>query len=222
MDKHAATVFIVDDDADVRRALARLLHSEGYQTRTFGSAAEFLAGHDPDPPGCILLDLAMPGPGGLEVQASLVRAGCSRPIIFLSGNGSIEMSVAAIRAGAVNFLTKPVDHYALFAALEEALGIDCAERCRRSRRRAVEERLGRLTPRERQVLEHVVAGRLNKQIAASLGTVEKTIKVHRARVMHKMGAHSVAELVRITSTAFESPQRGAPPFGFSDAFRPHT
>lgn len=222
MDKKAAIVFIVDDDADVRRALARLLHSEGYQTRTFGSATEFLAAHDPDPPGCIILDLAMPGSGGLEVQAALARAGCCRPIIFLSGNGSIQMSVAAIRGGAVNFLTKPVDHYDLFIALEEALGIDFAERCRRSRRRAVEERLGRLTPRERQVLEHVVAGRLNKQIAASLGTVEKTIKVHRARVMHKMGVHSVAELVRITSTAFETSPRGAPPSDSSTAFRPHS
>jgi FixJ family two-component response regulator len=221
MDKHAATVFIVDDDDDVRRALVRLLHSEGYQTRAFASAAEFLAGHDPDPPGCIILDLAMPGPDGLEVQAALVRAGCSRPIIFLSGNASIEMSVAAIRGGAVNFLTKPVDHYDLFVALEEALGIDSVERCRRSRRRAVEERLGRLTPRERQVLEHVIAGRLNKQIAASLGTVEKTIKVHRARVMHKMGVHSVAELVRITSSALESSQRGTP-WSFSDEFRPHS
>jgi FixJ family two-component response regulator len=201
MDKPRATVFIVDDDADVRRALGRLLRSAAYETRSFGSAADFLAAYDPEPAGCILLDLAMGEFGGLEVQASLRAAGWRRPIIFLTGNGSIETSVTAIRAGAVNFLTKPVENRELFAAVEEALRIDETERQKGSMRLALEARLGTLTPRERQVLEHVVAGRLNKQIAADLGTVEKTIKVHRARVMHKMGARSLAELVRLASSA---------------------
>src|SRR5262245_30981225 len=188
MELPPATVFVVDDDAEVRRALGRLLRSAGYETRTFGSAIEFLAAHDPEPAGCIILDLAMPELDGLEVQASLAASGCRRPIIFLTGNGSIPMTVMAIKAGPVNFLTKPVEDRKLFAAVEEALRIDAAERQRGSLHHDVAERLGTLTPRERQVLERVVAGRFNKQIAADLGTVEKTIKVHRARVMHKMGA----------------------------------
>jgi FixJ family two-component response regulator len=201
MDKPRATVFIVDDDAEVRRALGRLLNSATYEAREFGSATEFLAAHDPEPAGCIILDLAMGDFGGLEVQASLAAAGCRRPIIFLTGNGSIESSVTAIRAGAVNFLTKPVGDQDLFAAIEEALRIDAAERQKGVFRVALEGRLGTLTPRERQVLDRVVAGRLNKQIAADLGIVEKTTKVHRARVMHKMGARSLAELVRLASVA---------------------
>lgn len=190
-------VFIVDDDAEVRRALGRVLRSAAYQIRSFGSAADFLAAHDPGIVGCVILDLAMPELNGLEVQAALASSGCHRPIIFLTGNGSIATSVCAMRAGAVNFLTKPVENNELFAAVEEALKIDVAQRRIGSQRHAAAQRLGTLTPRERQVLDHVVAGRLNKQIAADLGTVEKTIKVHRARVMQKMGTRSLAELVRL-------------------------
>lgn len=190
-------VFIVDDDAEVRRALGRVLRSAAYMIRPFGSAVEFLAAHDPQIAGCVILDLAMPELNGLEVQAALASSGCRRPIIFLTGNGSIATSVSAMRAGAVNFLTKPVDNGELFAAVEEALRIDVAERSIVSHRCAAVERLGTLTPRERQVLDHVVAGRLNKQIAADLGTVEKTVKVHRARVMQKMGTRSLAELVQL-------------------------
>lgn len=205
-----AIVFIVDDDADVRRALQRLLRSAAYETRAFGSAADFLAAHDPGIVGCVILDLAMPELNGLEVQAALTTSGCHRPIIFLSGNGSIATSVSAMRAGAVNFLTKPVENSELFAAVEEALSIDVAERRMESLRHAAAERLGTLTPRERQVLDHVVAGRLNKQIAADLGTVEKTIKVHRARVMQKMGTRSLAELVRLAvCVGIASADRGA-------------
>ena len=208
MDNSLATIYIVDDDADVCRALSRLLRSAGYRTRTFNSAAEFLAGHDPEPPGCIILDLTMPGLDGFEVQATLAHSGSLRPIIFLTGNGSIAMTVTAMRAGAVNFLVKPVEEPRLFEAVEEALRIDAAGRDHGRFRRALVERLGTLTPREREVLEHVVRGRLNKQIAADLGTVEKTIKVHRARVMHKMGARSLAELVHLASSAGIGTQPG--------------
>jgi FixJ family two-component response regulator len=200
MDKSPPVIFIVDDDADVLQALGRLLRAN-YSVRTFSSSIDFLAAHDPAPAGCIILDLAMPELDGLAVQASLAASGCCRPIIFFTGNGSIPQSVTALRAGAVNFLTKPVATRELFAAVEEALRIDALERMTGSLRQVVAQRLTTLTPRERQVLEGVVAGRLNKQIAADLGTVEKTIKVHRARVMHKMRARSLAELVRLADCA---------------------
>lgn len=201
-----ATVFLVDDDRDVREALTRLLRSARYQTRSFGSSSEFLAAHDPDIAGCVILDLAMPGISGLDVQATLGASGCSRPIIFLSGCGSIATSVAAMRAGAVTFLTKPAHKRDLFAAVEEGLRIDAEARAREIMQREIEEHIASLTPREREVLVHVVAGRLNKQIAADLGTVVKTIKVHRARVMRKMGAKSLAHLVRlVTSVGLPTP-----------------
>jgi FixJ family two-component response regulator len=200
VDNSLSTIFIVDDDPDVCRAMSRLLRSAGYKACTFDSATTFLADHDPEVSGCLILDLAMPGLDGLEVQAMLNSSGCQRPVIFLTGNASIPMTVAAIRAGAVNFLTKPVSEPRLFEAVEEALKIDAAERSDGRWRHAMQERLASLTPRERQVLEHVVRGRLNKQIAADLGTVEKTIKVHRARVMHKMGVRSLAELVQLAGS----------------------
>jgi FixJ family two-component response regulator len=200
MDKSQATIFIVDDDVDVCRALGRLLRSAGYDTRVFHSSVEFLEGHDPQPHGCIILDISMPEYDGLEVQAVLRSAGCPHPIIFLTANGSIPCTVAAIRAGAVNFLTKPFEEKLLFEAVEEALRINAAQRQSSIARRAIADRLDTLTPREREVMEHVVRGRLNKQIAADLGTVEKTIKVHRGRVMQKMGARSLAELVQLASS----------------------
>lgn len=200
MEKSSATIFIVDDDPDVCRSLARLLRSDGYETRVFRSSVEFLAAHDPQPPGCIILDIGMPQYDGLEVQAMLRSSGCPHPIIFLTANGSIPCTVAAIRAGAVNFLTKPFEEKRLFGAVEEALQINAVQRQSSLMRRAITERLATLTPRERQVMEHVVRGRLNKQIAADLGTVEKTIKVHRGRVMQKMGARSLAELVQLAGS----------------------
>jgi FixJ family two-component response regulator len=201
MDKSLTTIFVVDDDVDLCRALRRLLSSAGYQTRTFSTSAEFLADHDPESPGCVILDLSMPDLSGFEVQAALAASGCLRPIIFLTGNGSIPVTVTAMRAGAVNFLVKPVDESRLFAAVDEALQIDAAERHVGCLRRLLAQRLATLTPREREVLEHVVRGRLNKQIAGDLGTVEKTIKVHRARVMQKMRARSLAELVQLAGSA---------------------
>jgi FixJ family two-component response regulator len=201
MERSLATIFIVDDDADVCRAMGRLLRSAGFSTRTFSSTSEFLAQYDPEPPGCILLDLTMPEHDGLEVQAMLASAGSRRPIIFLTGNGSIPATVAAIRAGAINFLTKPVTEPCLFEAVEEALRVDARQRVTGRMHTMLKERVESLTPRERQVLEQVIRGRLNKQVAADLGTVEKTIKVHRARVMRKMGARSLAELVQLASSA---------------------
>lgn len=200
MNAVATVLYIVDDDPEVRRALARLLRASGYNTRSFGSASEFLnTGEARISAGCIILDLAMPGLNGLELQQYLTASGCYRPIIFLTGNGDISKSVRAMKAGAVNFLTKPVDDRELLTAVEEALRVDAAARAAWSSRHSVVERLSTLTPRERQVFEQVVAGRLNKQIAAQLGTVEKTIKVHRARVMHKMQAASLVELVHLAS-----------------------
>jgi FixJ family two-component response regulator len=195
-------VYIIDDDSEVRRALSRLLRAAGHTTRSFASASEFLgSGESRLSAGCIVLDLAMPGLNGLELQQRLRASDCHRPIIFLTGNGDISKSVRAMKAGAVNFLTKPVDEQELLAAVDEALRVDAAERAAWSTRLSVSERLGTLTRRERQVLEQVVAGRLNKQIAAELGIVEKTIKVHRARVMRKMQATSIVELVHLASLA---------------------
>jgi FixJ family two-component response regulator len=207
-----ATVFVVDDDADVRRALGRLLQSAAYDVSTYATSAEFLTAHDPQRAGCVILDLAMPDMDGLAVQASLAASGTPRPIIFLSGNGSIATSVMAMRAGAVTFLTKPVEGAHLLAAVEEGLRLDSQARAQRAQRLDILRRLDSLTPREREVLTHVVAGRLNKQIAADLGTVVKTIKVHRARVMHKMGVRSVAQLARIAALAgIEPPTRVCKP-----------
>jgi FixJ family two-component response regulator len=195
-------VYVVDDDPEVRRALARLLRAGGYATRSFGSASEFLARAEARmSPGCIILDLAMPGLNGFELQECLSASGCHQPIIFLTGNGDISKSVRAMKAGAVNFLTKPVDDRELLAAVAEALQVDAAERAAVSTRTSVSERLSTLTPRERQVFDQVLAGRLNKQIAAELGIVEKTIKVHRARMMRKMQAGSIVELVHLATLA---------------------
>jgi FixJ family two-component response regulator len=211
------TVFIVDDEPEVCRALDRLLRSASYATRTFGCASEFLESPELERPGCVLLDydLASPGMNGLTVQAKLVASGCPRPIIFLSGRADIETSVAALRGGAVDFLTKPFDERELFRAVGEALAIDAAHRRMGRMLGGIEQRLNTLTARERQVLEHVARGRLNKQIAADLGTVEKTVKVHRSRVMRKMGARSLAELVQLASAAGVVPafgQEELPPF----------
>jgi FixJ family two-component response regulator len=195
------TVYIVDDDQDVCRAVGRLVRGAGYEVREFNSAHDFLVGHEPDPPGCVLLDLTMPDLDGLELQRCLLASGCHRPIVFLTANHDVQNTVRAMKAGAVNFLTKPVDRDELMAALAEALAVDAAERAEWETRNTIAGRLATLTPRERQVLEKVVAGRLNKQIAAELGTVEKTIKVHRARVMQKLHATSLIQLVEIAQLA---------------------
>jgi FixJ family two-component response regulator len=197
MSLQQGTVFIVDDDPDVCRAVGRLVRGAGYEVREFNSARDFLVAHESEPPGCLLLDLSMPDVDGLQLQQSLVAAGCHRPIVFFSANGDVHNTVRAMKAGAVNFLTKPVDHDELIGALTEAFAIDAAGRAKWETRHTIAGRMATLTPRERQVLEKVVAGRLNKQIAAELGTVEKTIKVHRSRVMQKLHASSLIQLIEI-------------------------
>jgi FixJ family two-component response regulator len=197
MTSETAIVYLVDDDPSILRALTRLLRAGGHQVSAFRSPREFLAQHDAAVPGCVVLDLAMPGLNGLELQTALGAAGCQRPIVFLSGHGDVPSTVRAMKAGAVDFLTKPVREQDLLAAIERAIDGDRTMRRVRAELRAIGERLNSLTPREREVFRHVVSGQLNKQIAADLGTVEKTVKVHRSRVMEKMGVRSLADLVRV-------------------------
>jgi FixJ family two-component response regulator len=189
-------ISVIDDDALVLKSLDRLLQSAGFAVQTFSSAREFLEQRGADLPGCILVDLSMPGLSGLELQRALAQADDPRPVIFLSGRGDIPSSVEAMKAGAVDFLTKPCDEAKLIAAVRAALEKDGAARKTQAERHLIDARVASLTPREREVLKRVVAGRLNKQIAAELGTAEKTVKVHRARMMRKMQFDSLAELVR--------------------------
>ena len=197
MSEVSPTVFVVDDDPSVLKSLSRLLRSAGWQAATYSSPDEFLRQYDPAAPGCLVLDVAMPRVDGFELQRRLVDAGCPLPIVFITGHGDIPTSVRAMRAGALNFLAKPVNDDDLLGAVREAVETDGVARRAQRDMALVRERLATLTPRERQVLEQVVVGKLNKQIAGDLGTVEKTIKVHRAHVMEKMGARSLAELARM-------------------------
>ena len=193
------TVFLVDDDASVVSALSRGLAANGFNVRSWTDAVTFLREHDPTVPGCLITDVAMPTLSGLELQSELSDSGCTRPIVFITGRGDIPMSVRAMRAGAVTFLPKPVALADLAAAAREAIAKDAALRESCKRRATIDGRLNALTPREREVLMHVVNGKMNKQIAASLGAAEKTVKVHRGRLMRKMHVRSVAELVLITA-----------------------
>jgi FixJ family two-component response regulator len=190
-------VYLVDDEPDLRRALERLLRAEGCEVEGFSSAAEFLAQVPPEAPGCIVLDVAMPGIDGLAMQQRLTASGGLLPIVFLTGHGDIPMSVRAVKAGAVDFLTKPVKGVDLLRAVGAALDLSEQRQAQRAELSDLLARAAQLTPREREVFGHVIAGRLNKIIADRIGTTEQTVKVHRARVMDKMGAESVADLVRI-------------------------
>ena len=193
----APCVRVVDDDASVLKALGRLLRSAGFAVRTFPSPQVFLNEHDATAPGCVVLDLSMPGMDGLQIQQALGRLGDGCPIVFITGHGDIASSVSAMKAGAVDFLTKPFDASRLLEAVRAAVAKDRAAREVRAERSSIGVRMAALTPREREVMAQVCAGRLNKQIAADLGIAEKTVKVHRARVMKKMAAGSVAELVQL-------------------------
>lgn len=204
-----ARVFVVDDDASVRKSLDRLLSSVGYRVQTFDSAREFLArpAAPADGPQCLILDIRMPGVSGLDLQMSLRSSGVNIPIIFSTGFGDVASSVRAMKIGAIDFLTKPIDEEELLSAVERGLTLD-AEMARVDALMGVlKTRQGRLTPRENQVFSLVVTGMLNKQIAGRLGTCERTIKVHRARIMKKMEAGSVADLVRMAD------RLGVPPTG---------
>src|SRR5437016_5014578 len=192
------TVFVVDDDAAVRKAVSRLLRSAGIAVAVFASPREFLAQYDPVMPGCLVLDIAMPGFNGLQLQTTLGEKGSVLPIIFLTGHGDVSKSVQAMKHGAFDFLSKPVKDKDLLTAVRAAIGKDAVARREQAKFSEMRARLDTLTPREREVLEHVVAGELNKQIAADLGITEATVKMHRARVMAKMKVQSVAELARLT------------------------
>jgi FixJ family two-component response regulator len=194
------TVFVVDDDAAVRRSLTRLLHSAGWNAEAFASAGDILERAPITGPGCVLLDVHMPGMNGLELQERMSEAGIFLPVVFLTGMGDIPMSVHAMKHGAVDFLVKPVEEAILFQALEQAIRRQTAEAATRQSRDSIMARLDLLSAREREVLEQVLQGRLNKQIAYDLGIVEKTVKAHRGRVMEKMEVHTVAELVHLCDT----------------------
>ena len=191
------TAFLVDDDPGVLKALSRIVRTAGYDSVCYSSPQVFMREHDPSTPGCVILDLTMPELDGLELQHHLVQTGDELPIIFLSGQADIPASVRAMKAGAIDFLVKPVNRETLLSAIEQARERDGKARQARCEWQSIEGKLARLTRREREVLDHVVKGQLNKQIAAELGTVEKTIKVHRGRMMAKLEVRSVADLVRL-------------------------
>lgn len=192
-----ATVFVVDDDPSVRRSTERLVRSMGFCVQTFASAKEFMDHVRVAGPSCLVLDVHLPGLSGLDLQRELARAGVRIPIIFITGRGSIPMSVRAMKEGAVEFLTKPTRSRALLAAIRAAIERDRAAQHARCEVDALRERYARLTGREREVMAFLIAGRLNKQIASELSTTERTVKFHRAHVMEKMEADSVADLVRM-------------------------
>lgn len=192
------TVFVVDDEPGFRSSLTRLLRSQGLPTRDFGSAREFLAEFDPDTPGCLILDFAMPELDGVELQRMLHEELDSEiPIVFLTGQAGVPETVTALKGGAQDFLTKPAEPEALISAVRAALARNEEHRRELRELNELKARYERLTPREREVFAHVVTGQLNKQIARDLGTAEKTIRIHRGQVMKKMGADSVAALVRM-------------------------
>lgn len=197
----ASIVFVVDDDLSVRKSLHRLLQAAGYVVMTFASAEEFLGHPPPDTAYCVILDVRMPGLDGLALQTRLARRDPVPSLIFITGHGDIPMSVKAMKAGAVDFLAKPFHEREMLQAIEEALARNREGGAAARERAEIRKRLATLTPREREVLEHVIAGQLNKQIAAELGTVEKTVKVHRGRVMRKMQVASLADLVRLSEKA---------------------
>ncbi len=193
----ATTVFVVDDDRSIREAVASLLRSVGHHPRVFGSAQEFLAGAKIDGPSCLVLDVRMPGLGGLDCQRRLSEAGLRLPVIFMSGHGDVPMTVRAMKAGAVDFLTKPFRDQDLLDAVNQALEQDRVRSAEQLDTAGLHQRYALLTAREKEVMAWVVAGRLNKQIAGELGTSEITVKVHRGSAMRKMKADSVPDLVRM-------------------------
>jgi FixJ family two-component response regulator len=192
-------VHVVDDDEGMRRSLCRLLEAAGYEARPHASAGDFLVADPGDAVGCVVLDLKMPGPSGLELQQALARRAEPLPVVFLTGHGDIQTTVRALKAGASDFLTKPVKRETLLAAVEGAVAQDAARRAESDELRVLRARYETLTRREREVLAQVVAGKLNKQIAGDIGAAERTVKAHRAHVMEKMQVGSVAELVRVAS-----------------------
>ncbi len=201
-------VHVVEDDDDTRRATARFLSAAGYAVQTYGSAAEFLAQMPIAQPGCVVLDVQLPGASGLELHETLASAADVLPVVFVTGHGDIPMSVRAIKGGAVDFLTKPVPGDVLLAAITQAIARDARQREVRAREREVLTRYERLTPREREVFAHLISGQLNKQVAFDLGTTERTIKAHRHSIMQKLEADSIADLIRVAGDLRIEPVRG--------------
>jgi FixJ family two-component response regulator len=195
VNRTAFTVFVVDDDEGVLRGLSRLLQAHGYSNKTYSSAQAFLDEHDASVPGCVVLDLSMPGMNGLDVQHELIKRGTQRTIIFLTGVGTVDASVRALKAGALDFLLKPFKDGELLNLIKLAEQRDSIRFQRDAERKAIIKLIATLSPRERECMDLVVRGALNKNIAAEMGTGMKTAKVHRGRVMKKMGVRSVAELV---------------------------
>jgi len=197
MSTHAATVYIVDDDDAFRDSLRWLLEPTGYTVAAYADAASFLAEYDARQPGCLVLDIRMPGMSGLELQDELRRRGSTLPVIFVTGHGDVPMAVNAVKKGAVEFIEKPFNDRAFLGIVENALKIDASQRRDRARKMSAAARIGALTEREREIMRHVVAGKMNKTIADELGISIKTVEAHRAKVMQKMGVDSIAQLVQL-------------------------
>jgi FixJ family two-component response regulator len=208
MAEEQSTVFVVDDDVSVRKALARLLKSAGYLVDAYASAQDFLESDaKPHGPSCIVLDVRMPGIGGLDLQNELASRDYAMPIVFITGHGDVPSSVSAMKKGAVDFLVKPFDDDELLRAVEAAHRKDSKAKTRLVELKDIQRKLDSLTPREREILTYVISGMLNKQVAYALNITEKTVIVHRGRVMEKMGVGSVAELVRLSSKAGIQPAK---------------
>lgn len=197
----APTVHVVDDDAAVRKALSLLMKSAGLRANTYASAEEFLAHYEPSEPGCLVLDIRMAGMSGLELQQTLAARQCTIPIIILTGHGNVPMAVRAMKAGAVDFLEKPFQEGSLLALVEKSLQQDARRRREQNRRAAATKRLARLTPREHEVMQHLIQGKMSKVIAADLGISTRTVEIHRGRIMHKLGVRSLSALIRLALTA---------------------
>jgi two-component system response regulator FixJ len=199
------TVFVIDDDAAVRQSLSLLMRSMALAVETFDSAQDFLDRADPTRPGCLVLDIRMPGMSGLELQEELSRLGFTTPVIFITGHGDVAMAVRAMKTGAVDFIEKPFSDQVLLERVNQALELDRATRAARAEIADIERRLDQLSPREREVMSRIVAGQANKVIAIELGLSERTVEIHRAKVMSKTGARSLAELVSMVTRLDSGP-----------------
>ncbi len=217
MNGDPATVFVVDDDPSVRRGLDRLLRSAGYRVEVFESAKEFLARPPYGGTGCMILDVQMPGTPGPELHGQIAEQGISLPVVFLTAHGDVSTGVSAMKKGALDFLEKPVDDEVLLEVVRQAIARHAATQAHEQDRRRIEDRLATLSARERDVMLEVIQGKLNKQIGAALGITEKTVKVHRGRVMEKMGVGSVAELVHLCDAVGITPE--SPAAAASDSIR---
>lgn len=204
-----ATVFVVDDDQAVRDSLQQLLQAVGLRVQTYASARDFLLAYRPDTPGCLVLDIRMPGMGGLDLQAQLIEQGVQLPIIFLTGHGDVPAAVRALKAGAMDFLQKPVNSQSLLDLVQQAIRRDGEARVQSAEKSEMVRRLETLTPREREVLDRMVAGKANKVIAVELAISERTVEFHRGKIMKKMCARSLAELVNMVSMGQADHPQGA-------------